>query len=133
MRIQKKFHYLLFASLLMIFSSCDLSEVFDDEDDMDDPEAEIVTAKINGEAFSAVESDDALIQLDQVEGDLDLNLCMASLNYYTNDDLPHPIGVEEQPPKGGVMGELHKVALYEPPKRKSKRQTTTTVVQAVAS
>ncbi len=70
---------------------------------------------------------------DGAEGDLDLNLCMASLNYYTNDDLPHPIGVEEQPPKGGVMGELHKVALYEPPKRKSKRQTTTTVVQAVAS
>eukprot|EP01013_Petalomonas_cantuscygni_P024622 TRINITY_DN46292_c0_g1_i1.p1 TRINITY_DN46292_c0_g1~~TRINITY_DN46292_c0_g1_i1.p1 ORF type:complete len:181 (+),score=16.68 TRINITY_DN46292_c0_g1_i1:3-545(+) len=57
----------------MIFSSCDLSEVFEDEDDMDDPEAQIMTAKINGEAFSAVESDDTLIQLDEVEGDLDLN------------------------------------------------------------
>ncbi|MBR9774046.1 MAG: hypothetical protein GYB55_03200 [Cytophagales bacterium] len=85
MRIQKKIHYLLFASLLMIFSSCDLSEVFDDEDDMDDPEAEIVTAKINGEAFSAVESDDALIQLDQVEGDLDLNGDVFELSFTATD------------------------------------------------
>ena len=69
---------------------------------------------------------------DGAEGDLDLNLCMASLNYYTNDDLPHPVGVAEQPPKGGIMGELHKVALYEPPKRKSQGQKTATVVQAIA-
>lgn len=73
MKIQKKYPPLLFAMLLMIISSCDLSEVFEDDDDLDDPESQVMTAKINGEAFSAVESDDAFIQLDEVEGDLDLN------------------------------------------------------------
>ena len=56
--------------LLLIASSCNLSDVIDDDDD--DPENQSVTAKINGVDFSVVESEDKLIQLDFIEGSLGL-------------------------------------------------------------
>jgi hypothetical protein len=74
MRKQQKYHFLLFALLTLFVSSCNLSDIIDDDDDKDDdPDSQVMTAKINGESFSAVENEDTFIQLDEVEGDLDLN------------------------------------------------------------
>jgi twinkle protein len=48
---------------------------------------------------------------DGAEMDLDLKLDMASMNYYHDGQLPKAI--LKTPPKGGVMGELDRVALTE--------------------
>ncbi|EPR65933.1 hypothetical protein [Cyclobacterium qasimii] len=74
MKNLKNYHYLLFALLTLFVSSCNLSDIIDDDDDDmdDDPDTEIMSAKINGDTFMAVESDNTLIQLDDVDGDLDL-------------------------------------------------------------
>ena len=54
---------------------------------------------------------------------------MASLNYYEKDSLPKAIGVPlETKPKGGIMGELEEVALYDPKIGKSERSETAEVV-----
>ena len=66
---------------------------------------------------------------DNAEYQIDLKLCMASLNYYEKDSLPKAIGVPlETKPKGGIMGELEEVALYDPKIGKSERSETTEVV-----
>jgi hypothetical protein len=63
------------------------------------------------------EPDDAYLSLckarhfDGAEMDLDLKLDMASMNYYHDGQLPKAI--LKTPPKGGVMGELDRVALTE--------------------
>jgi len=81
MKKQKKYHYLLFALLAIFVSSCNLSDIIDDDDlDDDDPESEIMSAKINGDAFMAVDSDKTLIQLDDVDAELNLNGDVYELN-----------------------------------------------------
>ena len=68
---------------------------------------------------------------DNAEHAIDLQLCMASLNYYQKDSLPRAIGVPlETKPKGGIMGELDEVALHDPKIGKSKRSKTAEVVSA---
>ena len=71
---------------------------------------------------------------DNAEHEIDLHLCMASLNYYLKDDLPRAIGVSNEiRPKGGIMGELERVALHDSTIGKSKRPETAKVVSAVAN
>ena len=66
---------------------------------------------------------------DNAEHAIDLQLCMASLNYYQKDSLPRAIGVPlETKPKGGIMGALDEVALHDPKIGKSKRSKTAEVV-----
>ncbi len=66
---------------------------------------------------------------DNAEHSIDLNLCMASLNYFQRDSLPKAIGVPlETKPIGGIMGELDRVALHDPKIGKSERTETTEVV-----
>ena len=68
---------------------------------------------------------------DNAEHSIDLNLCMASLNYFQKDSLPKAIGVPiETKPIGGIMGELDRVALHDPTVGKSKRTETTEVVSS---
>ena len=68
---------------------------------------------------------------DNAEYEIDLKLCMASLNYYEKDSLPSAIGVPlETKPKGGIMGELDEVALHDPKIGKSKRTKTAEVVSS---
>lgn len=70
---------------------------------------------------------------DNGELEIELHLCFASLNYYLKDDLPKPIGVSNEiKPEGGIMGELERMALNDPPISKSKRPEIATVVQAIA-
>ena len=65
---------------------------------------------------------------------MDLHLCFASVNYYLKDDLPKAIGVSDEiKPKGGIMGELERMALHDPSIGKSKRSETPKVVSAVAN
>ena len=71
---------------------------------------------------------------DNGELEIELHLCFASLNYYLKDDLPKPIGVSNEiKPKGGIMGELERMALNDPPISESKRPEITKVVSAVAN
>jgi len=66
---------------------------------------------------------------DNAEHEINLQLCMASLNYYQRETLPRAIGVPiETKPKGGIMGELDRVALHDPTIGKSERTKTTEVV-----
>ena len=68
---------------------------------------------------------------DNAEHEIDLQLCMASLNYYQKDSLPKAIGVPlETKPIGGVMGELDRVTLHDPTIGKSERAETAEVVSS---
>jgi len=94
-----------------------------------------------GRTFNADPNDpDAYFNLckarnyDNGEHEMDLHLCFASLNYYLKDDLPKAIGVSDEiKPKGGIMGELERMALHDPSIGKSKRSETPKVVSAVAN
>ena len=68
---------------------------------------------------------------DGAEMEIDLRLDMASLNYYTDDQLPQKI--LDTPAKGGPVGELERVALndniHEITIRKTERAQTTAMGQ----
>lgn len=71
MRKLQKRYYFLFA--LLVNGCIIIDDLGDDDDVKDDPEAQVMTAKVDGVDFSVVESEDKLIQLDFFEGSLDLN------------------------------------------------------------
>ena len=95
MRKLQKRYYFLFALLALLVNGCIIIDDLGDDDDVkDDPEAQVMTAKVDGVDFSVVESEDKLIQLDFFEGSLDLNgdYYEINLNAY---DLKQGVNLEE--------------------------------------
>ena len=83
------------------------------------------------------EPDDAYLSLckarhfDGAEMDLDLKLDLASMNYYHDGQLPK--GVLTTPAKGGIMGELDRVALNETINENIIRKTKRPIIPAMGS
>jgi hypothetical protein len=63
--------------------------------------------------------------------DLDLKLDLASMNYYHDGQLPK--GVLTTPAKGGIMGELDRVALNETINENIIRKTKRPIIPAMGS
>ena len=83
------------------------------------------------------EPDDAYLSLckarhfDGAEMDIDLKLDLASMNYYHDGQLPK--GVLTTPAKGGIMGELDRVALNETINENIIRKTKRPLIPAMGS